>query len=65
MKRFVFDALCIFMIVLLGRSFMDMPESKSIDEQMEYFNNQIANHKIIETPQNQQALNQIEENWAG
>ncbi len=65
MKRFVFDALCILFIVLLGRTYLEDPAEESVEQKLARFNSQVENHEIIEVPAFHQPLNQIEENWAG
>lgn len=65
MKRFLFDGLCILFIVLLGRTYLDRPENETFEDKIMRFNAQVDNREIIETPENHQPLNQINENWAG
>lgn len=65
MKRFIIDAICILFIVMLGRTYLKPSQVETIEEKLARFNEQVDNHEIIETPENHQALNQIEENWAG
>ncbi len=65
MKRFFLDGLCILLVVLLGRSYVDEVKPESIDDKLVRFNTQVQNNEIIETPNNTMPLNQIEENFAG
>lgn len=65
MKRFVLDACFIFMIVSLGRNYIEDPAFETIDEKLERFNQQVENHEILDTVNSTRPLNTIEENWAG
>lgn len=65
MKRFVFDGICILLIVMLGRTYLNDPSNEGFEEKLARFNAQVENHEIIETPTVHQPLNPIEENWAG
>lgn len=65
MKRFILDACFIFMIVSLGRNYIEDPTFESIDEKLERFNQQVENHEILDRVNPARPLNPIEENWAG
>ncbi len=65
MKRFLFDALLIFMVVFMGRVAITMNEEVDINQRIQSFNYQVESNEIIETPKIHVTLNQTEENWAG
>lgn len=65
MKRFILDACFIFMIVSLGRNYIEDSAFESIDEKLERFNQQVENHEVLDAVNPAMPLNPIEENWAG
>ncbi len=65
MRRFLLDALCILLIVILGRTYLSEQEPETVNDKLERFNTQVENQEIIAVPDNTMPLNQIEENFAG
>ena len=65
MKRLIADILLIVIIVALGRMIIVEDEYSSIDEKIASFDQQVANNKIIDPPNNIVRVNQVDENFAG
>lgn len=68
MKRFLADALLICILVSIGSYINQLDYSdtrKRIEQQVADFEDEVANHRIIEPKNEPVALNDIEENGAG
>ncbi len=65
MKRFLFDTLCILLIVIIGKSLTSPVEKQSLEQRMDSFNQQIQNEEVIIAPEQHLPLNQVNENFAG
>ncbi len=63
MRRFLYDAILLTLLVLIGLS-INTNDSNEIEEEIKQFESNIQNHQLIEKKSKQAALNQIEENGA-
>ena len=60
MRRFLYDAILLTLLVLIGLS-INSNDSNEIEEEIKQFESNIQNHQLIEKKSKQAALNQIEE----
>lgn len=65
MKRVILDVFFILVLVCLGSSFNSLSQDNFLEDKIKSFEEQIANHEVIEMNSSTKVTYQTEENFAG
>ena len=64
MKRFIYDALLLFILVMIGMSLDDSSVYVNKQEELKQFEKEVINEAPVDTKEESQVMNQVEDNKA-